>query len=75
MLSKFWLKIAGVGGVILGIIMAFLKTFNAGKKSKEAEINEETIENVSKAKEVRNRYQSDDDYAERMRNKYSRKGD
>ena len=67
------IKLAAIGAFILGVLLAFLKMFKAGKKAKEQEIKEEVLENVQKAKKAHDKYQSDDDYADRMRDKYSRK--
>lgn len=69
----FKLKIAAIGAALLGILVAFLKAFNAGKKTQKAEQNEQIIDDVARATKARNDYDSNPDVAKRVRDRFTRK--
>ena len=65
MLSSLGAKIAGAGAVLLGILLALLKVFNAGQKAAVGKVNAETAEKVieitERRKEIREDVHSDPD--------------
>ena len=55
------------------VFLVCRKIYKLGRRTKDADNTEEILDNVKKANDVRDRLNTDADYAARMSNKYRRK--
>jgi len=55
------------------VFLVCRRIYNLGRRTKDADNVEEILDNVKKANDVRDRLNTDADYASRMSNKFRRK--
>lgn len=52
MLSKLWVKVAAIGGVLLGILLAALRLISIGREQEEAKVEKAANNQIRKSQEA-----------------------